>query len=110
MAFSVATVEAMRIISGRNILIGTTTDSGQVAIDQSSTTGAEPVLFLDQADVSEEFIRFVGTAASAVLTQSIVDEGDVTTATRAGFVKVFVQDDGNQITDQAYFVPIFTLA
>lgn len=80
------------------------------AIAQSSTTGALPVIKLTQSDVSEEFVRFIGTAAAATLTQSIVAEGDVTTATRAGFVKVYVQDDGNQITDQAYFMPIYTLA
>ena len=51
-----------------------------------------------------------GSAAAATLTQTIVAEADVTTATRQGFVKVYVQDDGNQITDQAYFMPIFTLA
>jgi len=77
---------------------------------QSSSSGAQPVLYLDQADVSEEFIHFVGTAAAATLTQSIVAEADVTTATRQGFLKTYVQDDGNQITDQDYFVAIYTLA
>jgi hypothetical protein len=100
----------MRIDSNQNVGIGTSSPSAQCHIDQSSTTGAEPVLYLDQADVSEEFIRFVGTAAAATLTQSIVAEADVTTATRAGFVKVYVQDDGNQITDQAYYMPVYTLA
>lgn len=84
--------------------------AGQTRLNQSGIAAAIPVLRLDQADVSEEFIRFVGSAAAATLTQSIVAEADVTTATRQGFLKVFVQDDGNQITDQAYFIPIFTLA
>lgn len=79
-------------------------------VDQLSTTFAKPVLALDQADVSEEFIRFIGTSANGVLTQSIVEEADVTTATRAGWLKVYVQDDGNQLTDQAYFLPVYTLA
>jgi hypothetical protein len=79
-------------------------------IDQSSTTGATPVLYLDQADTSEEFIRYRGSAADLDLTTSIVEEAAVTTATRAGFVRVYVQDDGNQITDQAYYMPIYTLA
>ncbi|KKL07858.1 hypothetical protein LCGC14_2581790, partial [marine sediment metagenome] len=42
-------------------------------LDQTSTTGAKPALFLDQADVSEEFIKFVGTAAAGNVAQSIVD-------------------------------------
>jgi hypothetical protein len=79
-------------------------------VDQTASGASVPVLKLDQADVSEEFIRFVGQAAAATLTQSIVAEADVTTATRAGFLKCYVQDDGNQITDQSYYIPIFTLA
>lgn len=89
---------------------GTNNPAAKIGADQSSATANIPVLRLVQADVSEEFIRFQGTAASAVLTQSIVDEGDVTTATRQGFLKVHIIDDGNQITDQDYFMPIFTLA
>jgi hypothetical protein len=69
-------------------------------IEVPSTSAAVPVLQLDQSDVDEPFIKVIGTAAAATLTNSIVAEADVTTATRAGFVKVEVQDDGNQITDQ----------
>lgn len=83
---------------------------GQLHIDQTSTTGAKPVTVLDQADVSEEFVRFIGTAAVGVLTQSIVDEGDQASQTLEGWIKVYVQDDGDQITDQAYFIPIYTLS
>lgn len=104
------TTELFQVEANGNALFNTTTNDAQCSIDQSSTSGAEPVLKLDQADVSEEFIRFVGSAAAATLTQSIVAEADVTTATRAGFVKVYVQDDGNQITDQAYYMPLYTLA
>ena len=39
---------------------------GQGHFDQFSTTGAVPVLYLDQADISEEFIRFDAVAASGV--------------------------------------------
>ena len=41
-----------------------TVPAGQVHVDQSSTTGAVPVLILDQADLSEEFIEFDGTVAA----------------------------------------------
>jgi len=103
--------ERMRINSAGDVAIGiAATPSAQLHVDQSSTTGAQPVLLLDQADVSEEFIKFVGSAAAGVLTQSIVNASDVTTATVAGYLRVYVQDDGNQITDQAYYVPIYTLS
>jgi len=78
--------------------------------DQASTTGAIPVLTLDQADVSEEFIRFIGTSANAVLTQSLVEAADVTTATIAGYLEINVQDAGAQIAAGAYYVPFYTLA
>lgn len=47
--------------SSRNIGIGTQSPTSKVHIDQSSATGAIPVLKLDQADLSEEFINFVAT-------------------------------------------------
>ena len=81
-----------------------------LSVDQGASDGATPVLKMEQSDVSEEFVRFIGSAASGVLTQSIVDNGDVGTPTLEGWAKVYVQDDGNQITDQAYFVPLYTLA
>lgn len=41
--------------------IGNTSPSGQLSIDQSSSIGAIPVLELDQADLSEEFINFISS-------------------------------------------------
>lgn len=88
----------------------TSTLSATLDVEQESLTGATPVLQLDQSDISEEFIKLIGSAGSGILTQSIVAEADVTTATRQGFIKISVQDDGNQITDQSYYLPIFTLS
>lgn len=102
--------KVMTIEGTGNVGIGIAAPVAKTHIDQASTTAAQPVLILDQADVSEEFIKFIGTAAAATLTRSIVAEADVSTATRAGFLKINVQDDGNRITDQAYFLPIYTLA
>ena len=105
--------ERMRIESDGDVRIGGTEfsdPSAQLHIDQDSSSGAQPVLYLDQADVSEEFIRFVGTAAAGTLTQSIVNEGDQGSETREGWLKVYVQDDGNQITDQSYYIPIYSLS
>jgi hypothetical protein len=83
---------------------------GQGHFDQASSTAAQPVLYLDQADVSEEFARFVGAASTAALTQSIVAEVAVTTASRAGWLKIYVTDAGGQIAATAYYMPIYTLA
>ena len=52
------------VLNTGNVGIGTTAPTGQLHIDQSTTTGTKPVLLLDQADVSEEFIEFVSTSAA----------------------------------------------
>ena len=43
--------------------IGITSPTAPLHIDQSSATGAEPVLRLDQGDTDESFIDFIGTTA-----------------------------------------------
>lgn len=92
------------------VLPGFSIDNAMLAVRQTSTTGAVPPLSLWQTDVSEELIKFRGSSSNGVLTQSIVEDADIASATRAGWIKVFVTDDGNQLTDQAYFFPIYTLA
>ncbi|KKM88221.1 hypothetical protein LCGC14_1260890 [marine sediment metagenome] len=89
------------------------TVKGRLHVDQESTTGGKPTLYLDQAsteDPPEGFIFYEGTAVSASLDEPIVDNGDVGTATLAGWIRVEVLDKGNQITDQAYYQPLYTLA
>ena len=79
-------------------------------VDQTSTTGAKPCFEMEQRDVDEAFIKFEGEAASGVLTRSLVAVGDVATFTVAGYTKIEVEDDGNQVADQAYYRPFGTLA
>ncbi|KKL75671.1 hypothetical protein LCGC14_2052570, partial [marine sediment metagenome] len=43
---------------GDHVLINTISDLGQLHVDQSSVSGAIPVIVADQADLSEEFIDF----------------------------------------------------
>lgn len=81
-----------------------------VSITQSNTTAAVPVLTMTQADVSEEFVRYIGTASAGVLTQSIVNNTDANTMTQVGWLKIYVRDDGNQIADGAYYIPFFSIA
>ena len=64
--------------------IGIKVPAAQLHIDQASTTGAIPVLSLDQADISDGFINFIGTSAGSAA-------GPIstwTTATLGGFVRV----------------------
>ena len=50
-----------------------------------------------------------GEAAAADLTRNIVATADAV-ETLVGWVKVEVNDAGNQIADQEYYMPIYTLA
>lgn len=52
------------MITSTGWAVGPTAPAAQLHVDQASTTGAKPVLLLDQADVSEEFIRFVATVGA----------------------------------------------
>jgi hypothetical protein len=79
-------------------------------VAQTDSAAGLSVVKIDQADVDKPFIQYEGTAAAATLNNSIVDDDDVTTATLVGWVKVFVTDNGNQISDQSYYQPIYTLA
>ncbi len=76
---------------------------------QPAAAGAIPVTVLDQDDVDEPFIKFIGTAAAADLTRSIVDNDDVGETTLVGWVKIEIEDLGNQIPDSDYYVPAYTL-
>lgn len=101
--------ELLRLTSTGLIGIGTATPTALVHADQSSATGAVPVLTVDQADVSEEFIRFIGTSTTDA-SQSLVDAANMTTpGALAGWLKIYVRDDQatNPITDGAYYVPFY---
>ena len=52
---------SMVVASNNRVGIGLEIPTGKVHIDQGSTIGAVPVLHLDQADLSEEFIKFSST-------------------------------------------------
>ena len=92
-----------------NVGIGTTGPTAKGHIDQSSATGAIPVLKLDQADVSEQFIHFVGESTTDA-TQSLVDAADMTTpGAIVGWYKIYVEDvqATNPIADGTYYVPFY---
>ncbi len=103
-------IDALTLASDQDVGIGILIPTAQLHIDQSDDSAAQPVILLDQADVDEPFTKFIGTAAAATLTNSIVDDGDVTTATLVGWVKIEIDDIGNQVTDGDYFQPFYSLA
>jgi hypothetical protein len=85
-------------------------NDGKLHIDQTETSGAKPVLTLDQGDVSEEFIKLIGESA-ADDSQSLIDAADLTTpGTLTGWIKVYIEDvqATNPITDGFYYVPFYT--
>jgi hypothetical protein len=86
-----------------------TANRGRVDIYQRGTADALPVLFLSQLDVSEQFFMFEGTSLNANVTQTIVAQASVTTTTLAGWLKVYVEDDGPGVTDGNFFIPFYTL-
>ena len=61
---AVGTNVAITVDSALDVGVGIEAPAGQLHIDQASTSGAQPVLYLDQGDVDEEFIRFDGTSAA----------------------------------------------
>lgn len=101
---------AISIDNSQGVAMGQVSTGSSLLTLLSGAAGPRPCVEMIQQTVTEEFMRFQGTAAAGVLTRSIVDEGDQASETRAGWLKVHVVDDGNQITDQAYYVPIYTLS
>lgn len=61
-----AVIDSILSANHSNGRVGINTDplSAQLGVDQASTTAAIPVLILDQADLSEEFIEFVATVGA----------------------------------------------
>jgi hypothetical protein len=104
-------IDRLHITSDGDVGIGNVTNPrAQLDIDQFQNSEAQPVLCLDQGDVDEPFTKYVGQAAAANLTRSIVDNGDVTTATLVGWTKIEIDDTGNQVTDGDYYQPFYSLA
>jgi hypothetical protein len=54
----------MTINASGNVGIGETSPTAQLQVEQTSATGAKPTLRLQQADLSEEFIRFDTTVGA----------------------------------------------
>jgi len=76
---------ALTVDSSQNIGIGIASSiAAKTHIDQSSTTAAIPVLYLDQADISEEMIEFNTTIGTGNAIEAI----GAKTLTTTHFIKV----------------------
>jgi len=82
------TVDVDLIASGKAAVGTTSVVNNQLTIDQSSSTGAIPVLGLDQGDANETFINYIGQASSNALSSI----STLTTATLAGFVRIEINN------------------
>ncbi len=79
-------------------------------LHQAGTASAKPVLLVKQSDVSEEFVRFVGTSTTDA-SQSLVDAANMTTpGSIVGWLKIYVEDlaSSGAITDGFYYVPFYS--
>jgi len=66
---------------------------------------ALPVLTLDQADVDEPFLKFIGDAAEDDLTRDIISAADSGAVDiMVGWIKIEIRDDGNRVADGDYYI------
>lgn len=77
-------IDRMSVVANGNVGIGKSVPVGKLHIDQSSITGAKPVLHLDQADLSEEFIKF----SSTIGTGNPIEAVAAKTMTPTHFIRV----------------------
>jgi hypothetical protein len=82
--------------------------SGTPGFDQSSASGNKPVLTLDQADVDKELLKLIGTATNGDDTGTVVQAADLSGAAITGYIKVYIQDDGDVVTDGTYYIPFYS--
>lgn len=88
--------ERARLSSDGNLGVNTTAPVGKIDARQTSTTAAIPAARLEQGDVSEGFIDYVGTSAASAA-------GPISTwtvATIAGYVRC-------EINGAAYWMPFY---
>ena len=91
--------------------IGVAAALAKLHVDQKSTTGAKPVITLDQADVDEDYFKFVGTSDTSA-DRALVDAANFTTpGAIVGWLKINIDDvqATNPITDGDYYIPFYAV-
>ncbi len=95
--------------SGARVGIGESNPSGTLHVCQNDDTGQIPVLILDQTDVSENMIKFIGESTTDA-SQTLVDAADRTTpGSIKGWIKVHIEDEQatNPIPSGTYYIPFY---
>ena len=91
--------------------VGNVPDSGsRLRVYQGNAAAAIPVVELHQEDTDKPFMKATGTGTAGNLNRSLVQESDVTTATRVGWFRAGVGNLGTGLASGDYFVPMYTLA
>ena len=85
------------------------TNVEQLTSDSSGNLQATAHLPVVQPTATAKMFDLTGTAASGVLTRTFVAGGEVTTFTAAGYARITVTDEGNQITDGDYYIQFGTI-
>jgi hypothetical protein len=90
--------DRMKIDGSGDIGINVTSPSAQLHIDQSGAAGAQPVLFLDQGDVSEQCIQFSSDATDQDINLYTVNVTGTPTYRWDESEEAFSQNKGLRIT------------
>jgi len=99
-------------LTNSGVTIGAIAEAGAgfLYLHPNNVSLGSSVFWVEQTDVDEGFIKFIGTAASSSLTNSLVSQGETPDFTVAGYAMIEVNDIGNQITDQKYYVAFGSLS
>ncbi|MFA5166655.1 MAG: hypothetical protein WC449_05220, partial [Candidatus Paceibacterota bacterium] len=73
------TTNVITVLASGDTGIGTVTPGAKLHLDQSSSSGAKPVLTLDQADEDFVLCKFIGYASAASANRTFVSASDFTT-------------------------------
>ena len=89
------------------------TASRQLWVDSDSRLASglsQPfALGAGQSTITSSLFTLAGKGTSGILTNTLVTGADVTTATKAGFVRVTVSDDNSVLTAGDYYLELFTI-
>ena len=98
----------MRLTTTKHLYVGGTVASDAQAVFTTESTF--PVLALDQVSTSDAFIRFRGSSNGNGYPVSTDDPSHVTSATRSGWLRIYVEDTfASGVTDGYYFIPFYSL-
>lgn len=111
-----AKINAMGLVVGNQVLgsdRNPTTASRQNWVDSDSRLAAgiqQPfALGAAQSTITGPVFILSGKATSGILINTLVLGSDVTTATKAAFLRVDVTDDNSVVTAGSYYLELFTI-